>query len=44
MYIGVHHTGSGSGDDGSYGRKFEYMYNKWKDSFDRILVGKENWK
>lgn len=44
MYIGVQHVGSGSGDDGTYAKKFEYMYNKWKDKFQDILVGVDNWK
>ena len=44
MYIGVHHTGSGSGDDGSYGNKYDYMFNKWKSRFDDILEGVQNWQ
>ena len=36
-YIGVTHMGSGSGDDGSYGRKIDYMFRKWQAKFDKIL-------
>lgn len=42
-YVGVYHLGSGSGDDGTYSEKYEYMYRKWKDKFDSILVGRNNW-
>lgn len=43
MYIGVSHYGSGSGDDGTYGNKIKYMFDKWRKDFDRILVRKEDW-
>jgi GT2 family glycosyltransferase len=43
-YVGVHHEGSGSGDDGTYSSKYEYMYNKWRHKFDTILVGRNNWQ
>lgn len=43
-YIGVFHLGSGSGDDGTYGDKIRYMFNKWKPHFNKILVPRENWK
>lgn len=36
-YVGVTHIGSGSGDDGSYGRKIKYMFDKWSKHFDTIL-------
>lgn len=36
-YIGVTHVGSSSGDDGSYGRKIDYMFRKWQRDFDTIL-------
>lgn len=42
-YIGVTHYGSGSGDDGTYGDKIKYMFNKWKPYFSQILEPKESW-
>lgn len=36
-YIGVFHLGSGSGDDGSYGKKLDYLKNKWQAKFPVIL-------
>lgn len=42
-YIGVTHYGSGSGDDGSYGRKIKYMFDKWSKHFNQILVPRERW-
>lgn len=43
-YIGVTHYGSGSGDDGTYGKKIKYMFNKWSPHFDKILVPRERWR
>jgi glycosyltransferase involved in cell wall biosynthesis len=42
-YLGVFHLGSGSGDDGSYGQKLNYMWQKWCPHFDRILVPRAQW-
>lgn len=42
-YIGVYHVGSSSGDDGSYGRKIDYLFKKWQPYFDKILVKKDLW-
>ena len=42
-YIGVTHYGSGSGDDGSYGAKINYLFSKWKRNFSKILVPREQW-
>jgi O-antigen biosynthesis protein len=36
-YIGVYHEGSGSGDDGTYGDKINYLSNKWSPHFPQIL-------
>lgn len=36
-YIGVTHYGSGSGDDGTYGKKIDYLFNKWSPMFNQIL-------
>lgn len=44
LYIGVTHYGSGSGDDGTYGKKIKYMFDKWSKHFDKILVPKERWQ
>lgn len=44
MYIGVTHFGSGSGDDGTYGSKIKYMFDKWGKDFNRILVPRSEWK
>ncbi len=38
--VGIVHVGSGSGDDGTYGKKIEYMFKKWKSHFGNILVPK----
>lgn len=43
-YIGVTHYGSGSGDDGSYGSKIKYMFDKWGGAFDRILEPRDSWR
>lgn len=43
-YIGVTHYGSGSGDDGTYGKKIKYMFDKWAKHFDKILVPRDQWK
>ena len=42
-YIGVTHYGSNSGDDGTYGLKINYMFNKWSPYFDTILVKRDKW-
>jgi len=42
-YIGVTHYGSGSGDDGTYGAKIAYMFQKWQHRFSEILVPREKW-
>lgn len=36
-YIGVMHIGSGSGDDGTYVQKIQYIFNKWGSRFEEIL-------
>lgn len=40
-YIGVYHLGSGSGDDGTYGKKIKYMFSKWQPRFSEILERKD---
>jgi len=40
-WVGVTHYGSGSGDDGTYGRKIEYLFQKFRRHFPTILVPKE---
>lgn len=42
-YVGVIHFGSGSGDDGTYGDKINYMFRKWKPYFNKILEPRESW-
>ena len=42
-YIGVTHYSSCSGDDGTYGKKIEYMFSKWKPYFKDILVSRDKW-
>ena len=39
-YIGVYHRGSGSGDDGTYVDKINYIFKKWSGKFDTILERK----
>lgn len=41
-YIGVTHYGSGSGDDGTYGKKIDYLFNKWSPMFNQILEYSED--
>lgn len=36
-YIGVGHQGSGSGDDGTYSKKIDYLFKKFNKVFDTIL-------
>jgi glycosyltransferase involved in cell wall biosynthesis len=36
-FAGVFHQGSGSGDDGSYGKKLEYFTKKWKARTDLLV-------
>lgn len=43
-YVGVSHSGSGSGDDGTYHNKIVYMFNKWQSYFNTILVPRKDWK
>lgn len=42
-YVGVTHFGAGSGDDGTYGQKIEYLFRKWRRRFDEILVPRTSW-
>ena len=42
-YIGVTHYSSCSGDDGTYGKKIDYMFSKWKPYFKDILVSRDKW-
>lgn len=42
-YIGVWHAGTASGDDGTYGIKYDYMWNKWSPHFAKILVPRSKW-
>ena len=42
-YIGVFHLGSGSGDDGTYLLKINYMFSKWQAHFNQILEFPRGW-
>lgn len=42
-YIGVTHSSSCSGDDGTYVQKINYMFDKWRSKFPEILVERSKW-
>lgn len=43
-YVGVTHYGAGSGDDGTYGQKISYMFDKHRAHFPTILVPRDQWR
>ena len=41
-YIGVYHGGSGSGDDGTFGQKTDYLMNKWRPHKHKLMTPPDN--